>query len=278
MDLGAVVARAGAIREVANGHATSAPTAQDDALEQGGALAHGPTSLLGAEGAIIVQPLLDAEELLPGDVAGMGVAQDDRPRLWRDLAGATLQARRLPGPHLGARSGATVDVGPGVGRVVEDGQDPAVAQRFPEQLAIACPAPVTGGDLEVLGGEVADDRQRRAGILEEREDEPDRLLDRLVRVQDHATGRIVDEPGRRLDAQGALAGFLELAAQQAGPQPVQLSLGQGALEAEQEAIIVLAGVVDAVLVDDQGLGQGTQLQQPLTVAGGARQARRLQAP
>ena len=64
-----------------------------------------------------------------------------------------------------------------------------MAQRLPEQLAVACPAPVTGGDLEVLGGEVADDRQRRAGILEEREDESDRLLDRLVRVQDYPSGR-----------------------------------------------------------------------------------------
>ena len=97
MDLGAVVAGTGAIREVADGHAAPAPPAQDDPLEQGGALAHGPTSVLRAEGAIIVQPLLVAEELLPGDVAGVGVAQDDRPGLRRDLAGAPFSRGASPG-------------------------------------------------------------------------------------------------------------------------------------------------------------------------------------
>ena len=38
-----------------------------------------------------------------------------------------------------------------------------MAQRLPEQLAVAGPAPVAGGDAEVMGGEVLDDRQGRAG-------------------------------------------------------------------------------------------------------------------
>src|SRR6266700_436811 len=97
MDLGAVVAGASASREVADGHAAPAPPAEDDALEQSSALTDRPTPVLRAEGAVIVQALLGAEELLPGDVAGMGVAQDDRPRLRRNLAGAAPQTGHLPG-------------------------------------------------------------------------------------------------------------------------------------------------------------------------------------
>ena len=58
---------------------------------------------------------------------------------------------------------------------------------------------------------------------------------------------------------------------------MQLGLGHGALEAQQQAVGVLAGVVDAVLVDDQGLGQGTELEQAIPVAAGAGQPRGLQA-
>src|SRR5205814_4541194 len=67
--------------------------------------ADGAAPLLRADGAVIVQALLDPEELLPGDVAGMGIAQDDRPRLRRDSAGAALHARRLPRQQLGAGPG-----------------------------------------------------------------------------------------------------------------------------------------------------------------------------
>ena len=97
MDLGAIVARASASREVADGHAAPTPPAEDDALEQGSAFADGAAPLLWAEGAVIVQALLVPEELLPGDVARVGVAQDDRPGLRARPGGCDPSAVVLPG-------------------------------------------------------------------------------------------------------------------------------------------------------------------------------------
>jgi hypothetical protein len=58
---------------------------------------------------------------------------------------------------------------------------------------------------------------------------------------------------------------------------VQLGLAPGAEDAQQQAVGVLAGVVDPVLVDDQGVGQGADLQQAVPVGAGAGQAGRFQA-
>lgn len=65
-----------------------------------------------------------------------------------------------------------------------------------------------------------------------------------------------------------LAGLLELATPPPATQPMPLRLTQGAAKAPEQAIVVLAGVVDPVLVDDAGVGQGTELDEPVPVASG----------
>ena len=49
------------------------------------------------------------------------------------------------------------------------------------------------------------------------------------------------------------------------------------VQAEQQPIIEVGGIVDAVLVEDEGIGQRADLQQPMPVGRVARQARHLQA-
>ena len=63
---------------------------------------------------------------------------------------------------------------------------------------------------------------------------------------------------------------------QACSDDVQLGLGERALHAQHEAVVELARVVAAVLVDDQRVGDGAQLQQAMPVLVGAREARCLQ--
>ena len=58
-------------------------------------------------------------------------------------------------------------------------------------------------------------------------------------------------------------------------QHMQLGLTHRALEPEQQAIVEIARIVDAVLVEDQSVGQGANLQQPVPVGGVARQPRNL---
>jgi hypothetical protein len=46
---------------------------------------------------------------------------------------------------------------------------------------------------------------------------------------------------------------------------MQLRLAHGALQAQQQAIVERAKVVDSIAVDDQGVGQRTQFEQALKV-------------
>jgi hypothetical protein len=58
---------------------------------------------------------------------------------------------------------------------------------------------------------------------------------------------------------------------------VELSLGHLALEAQQEPVVDVAHVIDAIVVDDQGGCQAGQLQQPGQVGVGAGKPGDLQA-
>jgi hypothetical protein len=60
-------------------------------------------------------------------------------------------------------------------------------------------------------------------------------------------------------------------------KPAQLGLAQGAFETQQQAIVGLANIIDALVIDDDGVHQAAQVQQVVPVAIVARQARDLDA-
>jgi hypothetical protein len=55
-----------------------------------------------------------------------------------------------------------------------------------------------------------------------------------------------------------------------------MCLAHGALQPEQEAIIELSRIIDAILIQDQRIGQGAQLDEPMPVGRVARQPGNLQ--
>jgi hypothetical protein len=57
---------------------------------------------------------------------------------------------------------------------------------------------------------------------------------------------------------------------------VQLGFTHRALEAQEQAIVKVPRVVDAILVEDERLGEGADFQEPVPVRRIARQARHLQ--
>ena len=59
-------------------------------------------------------------------------------------------------------------------------------------------------------------------------------------------------------------------------QHVQFRLAHRALESEQEPVVEVSGIVDAVLVEDQRVAQRADLQQPMPVGGVAGQPRDLE--
>ena len=129
---------------VADGHAPPAAAADGEALQQGGAFAGGTGGAFGAVGlGVGGEQALVGLELLPGDVAGVGVGDQRRPL----VAGQRLVVRLAVG--VLAVAAAAVDERAGVARVVQGAQHPPVAQRHPGQLALVrrrCgPGPGTAG-------------------------------------------------------------------------------------------------------------------------------------
>lgn len=116
-----------------------------------------------------------------------------------------------------------------------------------------------------------DNRQRRAGLLEQSEQQAHGLLDFLVGIENEAASCVEDQAGRRAHPQLPLFRSGQFAAEQAIAEPVEFSFTHGAQDAEQQAIRILAGIVDAILVNDQGIGQGTDLQQAIPITAGAGQ-------
>ena len=80
---------------------------------------------------------------------------------------------------------------------------------------------------------------------------------------------VVDQPDGQRDAQLAAAGGGPLGLVHPAGQPVELCLAHLALEAQQEPVVDVGQVIDAVVVDDQGVGQAGQLQQAGQVRVGA---------
>ena len=207
--------------------------------------------------------------MMPGD--------EERPVLGPDPACSALDPRLLAGQAPKAGLGAAIDIGARVLGVVQDVQDPSMAQRSPDQLTVSAATPEPCGALEVMVGEVLDDGQGRSRLLEQVEDQPDRLLDLFVGIEDDPALRIVDQPRGRSEPELALGGLLQLAAQEAGTEQVEFGLAHGAQESQEETVGVYGGVVDSILVDDQGVGEGTDLDETIPIAAGACQAGGFQA-
>src|SRR5262249_28914840 len=90
MHLVAPVAGCAAVAGLAHIHPSATVTAPDEALQQGVAVAHDTPAVLASEGAVIVQTLLVAQELLPTEVAGVRVVPHNGPVRYRHAADPAL--------------------------------------------------------------------------------------------------------------------------------------------------------------------------------------------
>ena len=100
-------------------------------------------------------------------------------------------------------------------------------------------------------------------MAEDLEDQPHSALDLLVRSQHDAPLVAVAQADRQREAELTLLGLVELAALEARGNDVQLGLGDGSLESQQQRVVEVRRVVAAVLVDDQCPGQRADLDQPM---------------
>ena len=205
---------------VADRHAAAAPTADDEPLQQGHALARraAPTVCADALGAC-AQRLLIRFELFPGDVAGVRVRQKDLPL----LAGKSSIPRLTAGADL-MLPGSPEDVRSGVARIVQDAEHTVTLQLAEDERTCAgsLDDPPRPRDLLLL--EVAHHRAGRAGAAKGVEHEADGALHLFVGIEYELAGRVEDHTQRRADPQLAAARLVQLPPDQTRAQHMQLRL------------------------------------------------------
>jgi len=238
-------------------------------LQQRPALACGTAALPARRTPVRAQPLLVGEIALEGDVAGMVVLDADVPLLARRAA-LVLGDHAVVHAPFGAL--APVRIRAREHRVGEDVVDRLVGRRRPPHLAVAGrPA----RELAVLLQQPQHHLPGALKLIEVREHGRDRVRDRLVRGDPDLPGLVVLQAGWQREAQLALARLVQAAAAQPRAEHVQLGLAHRALQAEHEPVVVQRGVVDAVGVGDQRVGQRAQIQQLVPRRVVARQPRDL---
>src|SRR4051794_17080623 len=182
------------------------------------------------ECAIVKEPLLIPPELLPGDVGGMVIVEDERPILDDDAPRPPFDPGLLAGQDDVAGLGPPIDIGTRVLRIVEDGQGTPEVQWSPGQLAVAAASVMAGGEAEPILGEILDHPEGGSHPLEGIEDQAQRLLHLLVGIEDEPTGGVVDQPRGWSGAEVSGSGLLQFAPQEPRSDPVQLGGAHGPLE------------------------------------------------
>lgn len=112
--------------------------------------------------------------------------------------------------------------------------------------------------VNVLTVCVADPRERF-------EEVGDHLPDLSVRIENDIANLVIDKAGRKRTTVFTAAYLVEDPAAQSGLDDMQFSFAHRALEPEQQAIVEVGRVVHAVFIEDERVGQGADLQQPMPV-------------
>jgi len=70
--------------------------------------------------------------------------------------------------------------------------------------------------------------------------------------------------------------LMEFGALEPQAQGMQFGMAPGALEAQEDAVVEIVGIIDPIMIDDEGIRQGTESEQPVPIGLGAREAGGLQ--
>src|SRR5207253_874129 len=168
------------------------------------------------------------------------------------------------GIHEAFSAGLPVHIGAsvhGVGEHVVDGgvggYDPADALE-PRHLE---------REVQLFGAEPQPHPASRAELAEAVEDGADGTSDGFVGMEaDLAILLAPDEPNRQTTPQLATGRLVADAAIEARTQDVEFSLGHGALQPQHQTVVEVAGVIEAVIIGEQRVGDPAQVQQTVPIS------------
>jgi hypothetical protein len=151
---------------------------------------------------------------------------------------------------------AAIDVGAGIGRILQDLQHACVVRRPPDHLVRPWPVERADRQRQAMPLQFPHHRLGALQRLKGAEHQPEAGLHLLVRVEhDLATGP-KGEPGRLRQAEGAARGFLTFALVQAQTDLMQFRLAHDARQPQQQAVMISAWIIQALTIGDDHAKDG----------------------
>jgi hypothetical protein len=159
---------------------------------------------------------------------------------------------------------------------MQDPQHPRMRQLAPQHLPLVRPMEHAPREDQALRAERLDRGRGRTGAAEGAKELANTLAHARVGVQAHPLLGVVDKADGQAHLQLAAPRLVENAPAQPRAQDMQFRLAHRALQTQQQPVIEVHRIVDAILIENQRIDQRTELQQAMPVGGIARQARHLQ--
>ena len=194
---------------------------------------------------------------VPADVPRMGVGDAGEPIVTRALP------KCLPPVHRPAVGTLAVRIGAGVPRVVQGPHRRRSGEWSEDHTGRG--ATKASGEAKALVPERLDRLVRRADTGEGLEEVNDRFSHLRVRIEDDGAAFVVDEAGGKGTSILTAPDFVQNSSAQSRLQDVKLRFAHRSLETEKETVVEVRRIVNAILVEDQRVGQGADLEQAMPV-------------
>ena len=204
---------------------------------------------------------------IPSDVAGMVVFEQDLPLVHREFVPAGLAGSACH--RLGAYAGAAPGEGSRVGGIFHRTQEVLVVGELPVEMDCSM-AVAGGGKHDVFLMMPEEDFTQGSETFELGEKSVDGLLDLTVRSDGNAGFPIADVADGHTGEDFPTHGFLSIGFLGALAKDAQFKLTHRSFETQKKAVVKMAGFVDSFIIDDDGFGQDTEVDEmvPVTVVTG----------
>src|SRR6202023_1102265 len=273
---GAVITRGGVAAAIMNMQTAATVPASDEALQQRRAFSHRASRLMRLRTCVGIEPRLVGLKRSPIDEAGMMVRDEDCPLIHGKMPNAFPDGAVFI--DIAFVASLAVRVSASIHRIGENVVERSISRRDPADRTRHTRRRRLQWKRQTFGAEPEPHAARRTELGETFEDRADGAGDRLIRMkQDLAILFSPDEAHRQSTAQLAACGFVADTAVESGANDMQLGFAHRTLEAKQQAIVEQRGVIDAVVVANESIGDATQFQQTIPVRIVPRQARNLQS-
>src|SRR6266566_7506754 len=187
VELVTFVHQQGPITLIPNTHAPATGATQDNPLQERRSLSNRSSVLFCPPGPVVIELPLVPQKLVPGDVACMGIQQDDGPVFLFDPTRSSFDSWLFSGQRSASELGTPIDVGPRVQGAVQDVQHTLMGETTPDQFICSLASPPARWEAQVLLSKGTDDGESRGRLLKQREDQTNGFGNGLIRVKHHPT-------------------------------------------------------------------------------------------